>query len=154
MGQIRLHVRIFHKKTPRGIQIMIRLSFGFCALRLCKKSAGQPGLPSFLPQSVSSLACSAKSVYPVPTGHARRFCPAKNLIVGKLTRLTAPSASERLLSWRREIVHCFATILTSLMLIMIKYIFHFIITAFVQTSKAPRPRPYWECHETLQGDCN
>ena len=45
-------------------------------------------------------------------GHARRFYPAKNLIVGKLTLITAPSASERLLSWRREIVHCSATILT------------------------------------------
>ena len=48
------------------IQNMIRLSFGFCALRLCKKSAGQPGLPPFPPQSVSSLACSAKSVCSLP----------------------------------------------------------------------------------------
>ena len=35
---------------------MIRLSFGFCALRLCKKSAGQPGLPSLVPSPVGFFA--------------------------------------------------------------------------------------------------
>ena len=107
---------------------MIRLSFGFCALRLCKKSAGQPGLPSLVPSPVGFFARVFRKVclprsgplarQPDRRGHARRFCPAKNLIVGKLTRLTAPSASERLLSWRREIVHFFATILTPLIPIM------------------------------------
>ena len=108
-------------------------------------------LRSRVPQVLSAPFRPARP--PARRGHARRFCPAKNLIVGKLTRLTAPSASERLLSWRREIVHRSATIHYEG---MIKYTYFYPLLRHLLTYMAvrPRPRPYWECHETLQGDCN
>ena len=71
------------RETP--VTILIWSSIAFCTLRLCNKSAGQPGLlpsrflRSRVPQSLPH-SCSPP-------------CSAKTLIVGKLTRLTTPCAS-------------------------------------------------------------
>ena len=118
---------------------MIRLSFGFCALRLCKKSAGQPGLPPFLPQSVSSLACSAKSVCPVPArSPTRPPWPCPPLLSGKKSNCREIDAANCAICVREafelEKRNCaflchnsdsFNTHYEG----MIKYVFHFIITA-------------------------